>query len=131
MIRQKALSFFVQFVHFRCVHRSKTADGGFAYILFIIMVMVLVMVLVLVTPDFPSDRPVDFPRIFLGQKETVDFSSEVAYYNLSQINAERVRVEQNEKPRRCHLWGFSCSLRRANPFRLLPRVHHLSSHLHM
>lgn len=61
MIRQKALSFFVQFVHFRCVHRSKTADGGFAYILFIIMVMVLVMVLVLVTSDFPSDRPPDNP----------------------------------------------------------------------
>ena len=68
----------MQFVHFRFVHRSKTADGGFAYILFIIMVMVLVMVLVLVTSDFPSDRPVDFPRIFLGfssgKKKRLTFS---------------------------------------------------------
>ncbi len=61
MIRQKALSFFVQFVHSRYMYRSKTTDGGFAYILFIIMVMVLVMVLVLVTVDFPMDCPVDYP----------------------------------------------------------------------
>ena len=34
LIRQKMLSVFVQFVHFRCICRSNTADGGFAYILF-------------------------------------------------------------------------------------------------
>lgn len=61
LICQKAHSFFVQFVHFRCVCKSKTAYGGFAYILFIILVLVLVMVLVLVTVDFPMDCPVDYP----------------------------------------------------------------------
>lgn len=61
MICQKTHSFFVQFVHFRCVRKGKTAHGGFAYILFIILVMVMVMVLVLVTVDFPADCPVDYP----------------------------------------------------------------------
>lgn len=63
MICQKIHSFFVQFVHFRSACKSKTAHGGFAYILFIIlvMVMVMVMVLVLVTVDFPMDCPVDYP----------------------------------------------------------------------
>lgn len=59
LICQKAHSFFVQFVHFRCACKSKTAYGGFAYILFIILV--LVMVMVLVTVDFPMDCPVDYP----------------------------------------------------------------------
>lgn len=41
-----------------------------------------------------------------GHKETVDFFREVAYYNLSQINAGRVHVEQNEKPRSCRSGVF-------------------------
>lgn len=55
----KSTFIFVQFVHFRCACKSKTAYGCFAYILFIILVMV--MVLVLVTVDFPMDCPVDYP----------------------------------------------------------------------